>query len=186
MGKRMAILLLLFCLWANTSEAQRVAQKTDLLGLASTTPNYALELAMGFKWSMELSTGYNPWDWKDDMSLRHWLVRAEPRIWFCDTFLGMFMGVHGFYGKYKLGNISFIPAMENYFYDGFIYGAGITLGWHFYLGPRWGLELAVGGGYARLEYNKYLCEDCLDLVGDYRTNYFGPTRLSLSLVFLIK
>jgi len=167
-------------------QAQKVGEKTNLLYWATASPNFGLEVAIHKKWSVSASVGYNPWDFPDDTSLRHWLVRVEPRWWICSPFSGHFLGIHGAYAKYNVGNISFIKDLKEHMYKGEIYGGGISYGYHFILKGRWGLELTVGVGYMRLEYDKYICTDCRETMGRFTTNYFGPTTLGVSLIYMLK
>lgn len=55
--------------------------------------------------------------------------------------------------------------MKEYVYRGDLYGGGISYGYHWAMGDRWGMEVTVGGGYAQLSYDKYLCRDCGERVG---------------------
>lgn len=43
-----------------------------------------------------------------------------------------------------------IFGLGNYRYDGKIYGAGISYGYHWILKNRWSMEATIGAGYARL------------------------------------
>lgn len=186
MRRRCSILILFFCLSCHWMTAQKIGERTNLLYWATTSPNFGLEIAVHEKWSIVTMVGYNPWDFPDDASLRHWLVRAEPRWWLCRPFTGHFFGVHGMYGTYNVGNIPFIKDFEDYVYKGDLYGGGISYGYHFVLKGRWGLELSVGAGFLRLDYEKYACSDCRDVIGKYTKNYFGPTQIGVSLIYLLK
>ena len=48
------------------------------------------------------------------------------------------------------------------------------------------MEVTVGGGYAQLSYDKYLCRDCGERVGRFKRTYFGPTRAGVSLVYFLR
>ncbi|GAB6010385.1 DUF3575 domain-containing protein [Dysgonomonas reticulitermitis] len=167
-------------------QAQQVAQKTNLLYWATTTPNAAMEFSLNRKLTLDIAAGYNPWDLPGKSSLRHWLVQPELRYWMCQSFEGHFFGVHAIYSKYNVGNISFIKALKDYSYNGNLYGGGISYGYHFPLKGRWGLELTAGIGYVHMEYGKYICRECLEKVGSYTRDYFGPTKAGISLIYMIK
>ena len=51
---------------------------------------------------------------------------------------------------------------------------------------RWSLEASIGLGYARILYDKYPCATCGTKLKDTSKNYLGPTKASLSLIYLIK
>ena len=54
------------------------------------------------------------------------------------------------------------------------------------LGDRFSIEAVIGGGYARMEYDKYRCAGCGERMGHYKRNYFGPTRAGVSLIYFIR
>ncbi|MDH6312755.1 hypothetical protein M2137_001530 [Parabacteroides sp. PFB2-10] len=165
--------------------AQKVAEKTNLLYWATSTPNFGLEVMLHNRWSLDFSVGHNPWDLPDNLSLRHWLVRMEPRFWMREAFKGHFFGVNGVYAAYNIGNIPFIDDLKEHTYKGNLYGGGLTYGYHFVLNKRWGLELSLSGGYLRMEYDQYFCSDCRELIGHTARSYIGPTRAAVSLVFML-
>ena len=84
-----------------------------------------------------------------------------------------------------MGNIPFISGLKDTNYRGELYGGGLTWGYHWVLGRRWGLEAFIGAGYAYMQYDKYICYDCTEVLGTYRRHYFGPTRAGVSLIFFI-
>ena len=67
-----------------------------------------------------------------------------------------------------------------------IYGAGISYGYHWILKNRWSMEATIGAGYARLNYDKYACGKCGEKLGHNNKNYFGPTKIGLSIIYTIK
>jgi hypothetical protein len=142
MLKRLIVLLLLLLL-PNAINAQRIGEKTNLLYWTTTSPNIGIEIAWHKKWTVDLFAGYNPWEFSDDASLRHWLVKVEPRWWVCQPFGGHFFGLHGIYAKYNVGNIPFIKKLEEYTLRGDAYGAGVSYGYHFVLGGRWGFAVTA-------------------------------------------
>ena len=105
---------------------------------------------------------------------------------FCRRFEGHFIGLHGHYAHFNIGQIDFIPCMKEYVYRGNLYGGGISYGYHWAMGDRWGMEVTVGGGYAQLSYDKYLCRDCGERVGQFKRTYFGPTRAGISLIYFLR
>ncbi|MCQ4947578.1 DUF3575 domain-containing protein, partial [Bacteroides cellulosilyticus] len=101
-------------------------------------------------------------------------------------FEGHFLGVHGHYAYYNVGQVPFFSGMEDIIYRGDLYGGGITYGYHWVLGDRLSIETVIGGGYARMEYDKYRCAGCGERMGHYKRNYFGPTRAGVSLIYFIR
>lgn len=168
--------------------AQQVAVKTNMLYWLTTTPNVGAEFALTPKLTLNLSVGYNAWNlFSDDMSLRHYAFQPELRYWLCRKFEGHFAGVHAHYAAYDMGYVPFVPSMKEYMYKGNLYGAGITYGYHFILGRRWGLELAVGAGYARMDYKKYVPGDCCaEVISKVKRHYLGPTKFAVNLIYVIR
>lgn len=177
------------------SHAQKVAIKTNVLyGAYTSTPNLGLEFSVAKQGTIDLGVGFNPWDWKgsfnNNKKLVHWLAQAEYRHWLCRKFSGHFIGVHALGTQYNIGGhklpLLFGKNSQNYRFEGWGVGAGISYGYNFFLGKRWGLETSLGLGYARLHYDKYDCVKCGKLLGPKKSNYFGPTKASISLIYIIK
>jgi hypothetical protein len=177
---------LLFC---GAVSAQKVALKNNLVYDAALTPNIALEIGLGKKTSLDLGAGYNPFDLGNDMRWKHWLAQPELRWWFCERFNGAFAGVHALGGEYSFARIDLplgvFSDLKEYRYEGWYGGGGVSVGYQWIVGPRWGVEASVGAGYVRVVYDKYTCAECSTNVGKGSKNYFGPTRAALSLVFFL-
>lgn len=180
------IFLILSIAFAISAQAQKIGQKTNLLYLATTTPNVGLEFSLNKKLTLDATVGYNPWHLSGNGSLRHWLVQPELRYWACQAFEGHFVGIHGIYSKYYVGDIALISSSKNYIYDGSFYGAGISYGYHFPLTEKWSLELTAGLGYVHLDYDKYSCTECLELEGSHQKAYWGPTKVGVSLIYMLR
>lgn len=161
-----------------------LAEKVNLLYLATTSLNIGAELALSDKWTIDVALGYNPWKFGDG-KIKHWLVMPEIRYWLCQSFEGHFLGIHGLYSQFNVGNLSFISSMKNYTYEGSMYGGGISYGYHFPLKGRWGLELTAGLGYLRLDYDKYECHGCKEKKGAYKRDYWGPTKAGVTLIYML-
>lgn len=163
----------------------KFAIKTNALYWATTTPNLGLEVALAKKLTLDVSGNYNPWKFSDDKKLKHWLVQPELRYWLCERFNGSFFGLHGHYAEYNVSNLDLF-GMGDYRYEGNLYGAGISYGYHWILKHRWSMEATIGAGYARLKYDKYDCGNCGEKLGHKTKNYFGPTKIGLSIIYTIK
>lgn len=137
--------------------------------------------------SLNVPVGYNAWkSGSDKRSLRHYAFQPEVRWWFCKAFEGHFAGVHLHYAKYNVGNIPFLPETKDYMYKGNLVGGGLSYGFHWVLGMRWGLEANIGVGYAYMNYKKYVEGDCCaEVVSKVKKHYLGPTKLAISLIYVI-
>lgn len=163
----------------------KIAVKTNAIYWATTTPNLGFEIGLGKRTTLDISGNYNPWTFGDNRKLKHWLVQPELRIWTCERFAGHFFGVHAHYAQYNAGGMGFF-GMRKYRYQGELYGGGLSYGYQWLIGKRWNMEATLGIGYARLIYDKYDCPRCGEHLGKEKKNYFGPTKVGLSFVYLIK
>lgn len=181
-------ILLLFLLLGGVGilQAQRVALKSDLLLWATTTPNAGVETALGHHLTLSATVAYNAWKFSGSTRLNLYLAEPELRYWFCRRFEGHFVGVHAHYAHYNIGGLSFISGLKDRLVQGDLYGGGLTYGYHWAIGERWGLEAVIGGGYNRLEYDKYRCAECDERIGTFMQNYFGVTRAGVSLIYFLR
>lgn len=187
--KKATGLLSILFLMSPVAFAQKASIKTNLLYGATTTPNLAFEIGLSGKTSLELNVGYNPWEFSNNKKLKHYLIQPELRWWFCETFNGSFMGVHLLGGEYNVGGIKLpfgmFPSLQDYRYEGYFYGGGISLGHQWILNKRWSIEATLGVGYIRTEYDKYPCEECGKKIKTDGKNYWGPTKAGISLTYYL-
>lgn len=166
----------------------KAALKTNLLYLATTTPNVGLEFALAKRWSFNTHFGYNAWNFGEQRGMKHWVVQPEVRFWFCNAFERGFLGLHGIYGRFNIQNMElpFTDAFAGYRYKGYAAGVGLAWGYHLPIGKRWGMEFSIGAGYVYLEYDKLRCGSCEEFEGRHYRHYIGPTKASVSMIFMIK
>lgn len=172
------------------SYAQKVAIKNNLLYDATVTPNLALEIAMSRKMTLEMAAGLNFFDFSDNKKIKHFLVQPELRWWTCDLFNGHFFGLHGHVAQFNVGGwdipLGRLDTFRDNRYQGYLYGGGLSYGYQWLLRPRWNLEASIGGGYARIHYEKYPCTTCGTKLDEGHTNYLGVTKAAVSLIYIIK
>ncbi|MDL2319655.1 DUF3575 domain-containing protein [Alistipes sp. OttesenSCG-928-B03] len=163
--------------------------KSNMLWDLTTTLNIGAEFYLTPKWTLDIPINYNGWKFGDDTRLRHWAVQPEARYWFCESFNGWFVGAHAHYAKFNIGGMPdfiFSENMQKNRYQGDLYGAGISGGYAWILKNRWSMEVNAGVGYARINTTKYPCAVCGTPVTKSAKNYFGPTRIGLTLIYVIK
>ena len=181
--------LLLGC---GSVRAQQVAVKTNLLYWATTTPNLGVEVALGKKTTLDLVGSYNPWDLNDrkNTKFKHWIVQPEVRFWNCEKFNRGFWGVHAVYGQFNVGGMNLplgiFSDLKTQRHEGWMTGVGVSYGYQWYLGPHWNLEATFGFGYLYQRYDVYESQPCGPFVQKKENHYFGPTRIGVSFVYLIK
>ena len=144
----------------NETYLPKFAIKTNALYWATSTPNLGIEVGLAKKLTLDISGNYNPWKFGDDRQIKH-----------C--------------GEMNVSNLN-IFGMGHDRYDGNLYGAGISYGYQWIISKRWSMEATIGVGYARLEYDKYARGDGGEKLGHNTRNYFGPTKIGLSFIYVIK
>lgn len=190
MKKILILILLMSGCFILESYAQKVALKSNLLYDATATMNLGLEFGLARKWTLDVPVNYNPWKPDNGRRLRHWGIQPEIRYWFCERFNRTFIGLHGHYADFNIGgwpDWSFVSGnMQQNRYQGHLYGAGFSVGHSWILKKRWSIEASLGLGYAYIAYEKYPCTTCGTKSKDTSKNYLGPTKVSVSLIYVIK
>ena len=76
--------------------------------------------------------------------------------------------------------------MQTNYYNGSFVGAGISIGYQFYVSPHWNLELSAGAGLARLSYHAE------PVSGPKRSSYVDskhflpiPTKISITIEYIL-
>lgn len=149
---RYVLLLLFICNASPNAFAQHVGIKNDVLWDAAMMPNLGVELSMNRHVTVDLWGGGECWDYTNGTQLKLYLFQPELRYWPCQKFEGHFFGIHAHAAHFNVGLISFISELKHTVYRGNLYGGGLSYGYHFAFGKRWGLELTLGIGYAWLDY----------------------------------
>lgn len=163
----------------------KVAVKTNLIYDATSTINLGVEIGIAKNMTLNLSGNYNPWTFSNGRKFRHWLVQPEFRYWLTERFSGHFFGVHVHYAQYNVSQILLLSTRDLR-YQGNLCGIGISYGYQWRLGRHWNLEAEVGLGYARLDYDMYDCKNCGQYIGKAHKNYFGPTKIGISIAYMIQ
>lgn len=168
--------------------AQDFALKTNAAGWAATTINAAFETGLGERTTLETGLYYNPWTFSHNKKIRHLFLQPEFRYWTCERFAGGFWGVHLLGGIFNAGGVKLpfgiIPALKKYRYQGWLIGGGVSYGYDWYLLPHLNLEATVGVGYLKVHHRRYECTRCGKKLNSGSEDYFGPTKLGISLVYL--
>ena len=183
-----------------SASAQKVAVKTNALYWATATPNVGMEFAIADRWTIELEGGYNPWTLnpENNTKVKHWLVSPEVRYWFCESFLGHFIGINANYALFNVAGHPLPPVFINLSADtpetdirksrieGWAAGAGLTYGYAFPIARRWNLELTGGFGLWYSEYDQFESRKCGLFQQTVRKYALGPTSLGVSFIYMIK
>lgn len=193
MRHRLLGILVMLTLATAGARAQKVALKTNLVTDATATVNLGAEFALAPKWTLDLSANYNGWNIKGDKKWKHWMLQPEARYWFCNKYMGHFVGIHAMGGQFNLGGLDadfeFLGTdfgrLRHHRAEGWGIGAGIAYGYAWALGKHWNMEAELGIGYLYGKYDKFECEKCgKKMASDLHHNYYGPTKAALSLVYV--
>lgn len=198
--KYQLIIIIVGLFLTDIAYSQNIAVKSNLLYDATGTINLGVEFGLSKKTTLDVSANFNLWnaDISRDKRLNHILVQPEFRYWICKPFKGHFFGAHAHYAYYNVGgdnwllnsataiSTSFNSDIKNHHFKGWLLGAGISYGYHWILHKRWSLEPSIGFGYAYMSYDKYNNAVCGDKIKSEKSHYFGPTKIGITLIFMIK
>lgn len=179
------------CGWSGVM-SQQVAVKTNLLYWMTGTINAGAEVALSEHSTLGATFNYNPWTIGSDNKIQHWFFRPEYRYWVTEKYTRLFFGVHLMPGGFEVGGfkIPFIgdrifKGLQTNYYKGSFFAGGVSIGYQFYVGPHWNLELSAGAGLARISYHTE------PVNGPKRKNYVNkvhylpmPTEIGFSFVYL--
>lgn len=105
-----------------------------------------------------------------------------------DSWDGFYIGPYAMYGNFNIGLLKDDDPLQSIRRKGWGVSGGISGGYKFAFGSRWGLDLNLGVGYAHLQYDKYY------LGGEFveypierkRTrSWIGPTKFGVHLTYNI-
>jgi hypothetical protein len=166
-------------------QAQSIAIKNDALYDALLIPNLGMETKIGERTTLDIEGTYDPITFPGRRKWKNWLVQPELRHWGCVPFFGMFVGINGMAGGFNVARVPVFNFDEKRI-QGTFYGGGLTLGNHHIISPHWGLETKVNLDFVHISYSRYRCSKCGYKEENVTTNYIGPTRVSVSLVYIIR
>ena len=155
------------------------ALKTNLAAWAATTVNFAYEVQIGRRFSLDLPVMWSSWDLTHTPALRVILFQPELRCWLLHPGRGHFFGLHAHVACYNL-------KWEKYRYQDTNYplwGAGVSYGYALPLTDRWGIEFNFGAGYANSRYDTYHNVSNGTLYNTRLLHYWGITRMGLSFIY---
>lgn len=169
----------------------KIALKGNLLAAATTTINIGGEFLLSSYLTLDASINYIPWQFSNNKKWKHVLIQPELRYWINEPFNRHFVGAHLLYARYNVGNLDLplgiFPGLKRYRYQGDACGIGISYGYQWILSPRWNLEASFGFGYMYLNYSQYESKARGRKVNKDGPNYYlGPTKVAISLMYIIK
>ena len=170
-----------------------LAVKTNLLFDAALMPNIEVELPIGKhnRYSLNGELMFPWWLMKDDkyclqilmggLEGRYWLGSREKRM-NREVLTGHFLGLYAGGGKYDL------QWDRNGYQGEFFIAAGVSYGYAHRIARNLRLEYNIGIGLLRTGYEHYHTLDNYQTLlwqNNGRYTYLGPTKLKVSLVWLL-
>jgi hypothetical protein len=161
--------------------------KTNMLYDAAAVPNLGIDIYLGKRWSIDGNWMYS-W-WKCDHRHRYWRTYGGDiavRKWFGKKAAQKPLTGHhiGLYGQ--IVTYDFEWQGRGYLGDRWTYGGGLEYGYSAPIAKRLNIDFTLGLGYLRGQYKEYLPIDkCYVWQVTKMRNWFGPTKLEVSLVWLI-
>ena len=172
-----------------------MAVKTDMLRDALLTPNIGVEFYLGKMWSIGADWHYAWWRndsrhryWRNyggDLYMRRWWgSKAEDKPLtghhigaYCQVFTyDIEWGGRGYMGGKPGGNI----------FDRANYAFGLEYGYSLPIARHFNIDFTLGVGYWGGKHLEYVPQDgCYVWEKTKQRHYFGPTRLEISLVWLL-
>ncbi len=180
MRKKGFLLTVLFFAALTQAKAQFYSVRINLVGLATTNINVEASMTINRKWSLHVPIQYNPFKFSENKQFRNFYFTPGVRYWFLESYNSTFLGIHTVGAKYSIGNLF----GSKHRYEGTAYGAGISVGRAYTIGKSWNIELEAGVGAAWLDYDKYICKRCGDLVEHKKEVRILPTKAAINLVYL--
>lgn len=173
--------------------------KTNLLRDVVGTINIAAEMKVAPRASISMGLDWNPWTFKNNVMYKRWSLSGEARWWpsqkgeYNDdngrknsALTGHFLGFHILGGEFNYNRVTLpfnsAPALNDYRFEGWMAGAGISYGYRYNVSKRVALEASIGMGAIYSDYNKYHCDRCGERIGKGSKLYVGPTQTSFSLI----
>ncbi len=168
MKKIILAVLLLICF--STAKAQYTALRVNTLALATGTINAGVDIALSDKWSLDISSVWNPFldnSYGLTLGARWW--RFEPHV-------GWFVGAHSSYANFHVGDSR-----------GFLVAQGFSWGYSWILSSRWNFTLEAGAGLYYIE-DMFLLPDLSpleDIVIRHRQRIvLAPSKVEISFAYL--
>ncbi|MDE6378129.1 MAG: DUF3575 domain-containing protein [Duncaniella sp.] len=172
-----------------------MALKTNLLYDAALIPNIGAEFYVGKNWSLTADWMYGWWDrdashfwWRaygGTIGARRWFGRKAEEKPLTGHHLGAFAGVITY--DFELGGTGYMGGLPGRtLWDRCNYICGIEYGYSLPIARRLNLDFTIGLGYLGGKVIKYEPRDDFyewKSVRNFR--WFGPTKLEVSLVWLI-
>ena len=161
------------------TSSRYVAVKTNLAAWAGTIMNLAADVQVSEHFSVELPVLWCPWYVGSKHAVKTFTIQPEARYWLSKPGEGHFLGVHAHVIRYS------VKWNRDRYQDigRPLLGAGISYGYLLPFDEHWAGEFTLGAGYANMRYGTYYNMDNGARINTRTKNYWGITRVGLSVVY---
>lgn len=163
-------------------EDSRWRVKTNLPAWALVVTNLAAEYRFSEHWSAELPVYFSAWTISNTYRFRTFSTQPSVRYWLSPEWKGHFFGVHLTAGQFNISTDSKFRYQDA---NG-MYGMGFDYGYAMKFSEKWGLEFNIGAGLIHTKYNVYYNIRNGARFDTRIKNYWGITRVGISLIYTIK
>lgn len=171
-----------------------ISLRTNLIYLASSTPNIGIDIPLSEHISVGGNAGLKVWsrwlpgdnDSENPKKWRHILIAPEFRWWPKRVYEGWFTGADLIYTHYNVGGVTFpfgmYKTVKDHRLQGNFFGVGVFAGYSWYLNDRLRLEAEAGIGAGYNNADKYECVHCGARIGKEQGLGIVP-KLGLNLAW---
>lgn len=158
--------------------AQSHSLGVNVAMLAFGSVNIDFSKALSQNITLHIPLSWNPITFGNNKKIKHLIIQPGIRWWKWHSYSGWFGGVNLTASQFNIG-------VKSFRYYG--KGAGITLsaGYAKMISKRWNIEAEAGIFSGWANYNKYQIEVCGDYEGCRQGLIFCPSKISLSLVYIM-
>ena len=164
---------------APQTSSRYLAVKTNLAAWAGTIMNLAADVQVSEHFSVELPVLWCPWYVSSEHAVKTFTIQPEARYWLSKPGKGHFFGVHAHVGWFN------VKWNRDRYQDTDrpLLGAGISYGYLLPFNAHWAGEFTLGAGYANMRYDTWYNIDNGARIDTRTKNYWGITRVGLSVVY---
>jgi len=171
------IFLLIMIFYPGVCLSQKYGISSNLAGLATGSLNIEASVAISRKVSLHLPVSWNPFIIGDNYKINHIVIQPGARWWLWHSYDELFIGIQEVTGFYNI-------AISDVRYEGWSTGISLSCGYAWMLSSKWNVEFEAGVGCLFCKYDKYYRPKCGEYLGSAEKIIYGPTRLSLSLMYI--
>lgn len=181
MSKRILFVAAFCCLFSVKGFSQFYSARTNIIGLVTGNLNAEFGMTLNKKISLHVPIQYNPFVYSKSKNTKFQNLTVMPgaRWWLHESFRDQFIGLSLVGTRYHIGNL-----FDNYRYEGYGIGPGISFGWTYPMAPRWNFEWEVGVAALWTSYDKSVCKSCGYTYGHYYKWYVMPHKIAVNLIYL--